>query len=86
MVSVTIVTWNSAQYLNECFASLEAQDYRQFEVIIVDNASSDGTQALLRQVESRWQVIYNAFECRICRWSEPGHSIRGGRLDSLPQP
>src|SRR5208283_548176 len=59
MVSVLIVTWNSAQYLGECFASLAGQDYRELEVIVVDNASSDGTRALLRQVESRWRVIYN---------------------------
>ena len=59
MVSVTIVTWNSAQYLDECFASIEQQDYRELEVIIVDNASTDGTRELLRQVESRWRVIYN---------------------------
>src|SRR5271157_5809202 len=60
MVSVAIVTWNSTQYLEECFASLERQDYRELEVIIVDNASSDGTRALLREAESRWRVIYNA--------------------------
>src|SRR5271157_446572 len=60
MVSVAIVTWNSAQYLEECFASLERQDYREIEVIIFDNASSDGTRALLREIESRWRVIYNA--------------------------
>src|SRR5664279_4634658 len=59
MVSVTIVTWNSAQYLDACFASIERQDYRELEVIIVDNASIDGTRELLRQVESRWRVIYN---------------------------
>ena len=59
MVSVTIVTWNSAQYLGECLASLERQDYRGLEVIFVDNASSDDTQALLRQVQSRWRVFYN---------------------------
>ena len=44
MVSVTIVTWNSAQYLDACFASIEQQDYRELEVIIVDNASTDGTR------------------------------------------
>jgi GT2 family glycosyltransferase len=59
MVSITIVTWNSAQYLDECFGSLERQDHRELEVIIVDNASSDDTRALLREVESRWRVIYN---------------------------
>ena len=59
MVSVTIVTWNSAQYLDECFASIEQQDYRELEVIIVDNASTDGTREILRRVESRWRVIYN---------------------------
>jgi len=47
MVSVTIVTWNSEKYLRECFAALAAQDYRDLEVIIVDNASEDGTRALL---------------------------------------
>ena len=52
MVSVTIVTWNSAQYLDECFAALSSQDYRDLEVVIVDNASEDGTRALLREVEA----------------------------------
>ncbi len=59
MVSVTIVTWNSAQYLTECFASLARQDYPHIEVMVVDNASSDETDKLLRSVASRWQVIYN---------------------------
>jgi GT2 family glycosyltransferase len=59
MVSVTIVTWNSAKYLTECFAALKDQDYPQIEVIVVDNASSDGTRSLLREIESRWRVIYN---------------------------
>ena len=59
MVSVTIVTWNSEQLLEECFAALAAQDYRDLEVIIVDNASTDGTCAVLQTVEPSWRVIYN---------------------------
>ncbi len=59
MVSITIVTWNSAQHLGECFAALRGQDYRELEVIIVDNASEDGTRALLQEVEGQWRVIYN---------------------------
>ena len=59
MVSVTIVTWNSEKYLADCFAALAAQDYRDLEVIIVDNASEDGTHALLKNVDPSWRVIYN---------------------------
>jgi GT2 family glycosyltransferase len=59
MVSVLIVTWNSAQYLDECFAALTTQDYRDLEVIVVDNASEDETREHLQQIESKWRVIYN---------------------------
>src|SRR5271167_5160638 len=59
MVSITIVTWNSEPYLSECFTSLQQQDHPELEVTIVDNASTDGTRALLRSVEARWRVIYN---------------------------
>jgi len=59
MVSVTIVTWNSAKYLEECFAALARQEYSNVEVIVVDNASEDGTRPLLERADRRWQVIYN---------------------------
>ncbi len=59
MVSVTIVTWNSAQFLDECFAALAAQDYRDLEVILVDNDSKDDTRQKLQAVEAKWRIIYN---------------------------
>jgi GT2 family glycosyltransferase len=59
MVSVLLVTWNSAPFLPACFASIDRQDYRDVEVIVVDNASTDATHDLLRSRESQWRVIYN---------------------------
>ena len=59
MVSITSVTCNSARYLQECFAAVEAQDCRDLEVVIFDNGSEDGTREILRQVESGWRVIYH---------------------------
>jgi GT2 family glycosyltransferase len=41
--SIIIPTWNGMEYIEDCLDSLLAQDYPEFEVIIVDNASSDGT-------------------------------------------
>lgn len=46
-VSVIIPNWNGAQLLPTCLRSLAAQTLREFEVIVVDNASSDDSRALL---------------------------------------
>jgi GT2 family glycosyltransferase len=42
-VSVVILTWNGTAYIKPCLTALLAQEYPQPEVIVVDNASSDGT-------------------------------------------
>ena len=41
-ISIIIVTWNSAPHLPRCFSSLKNQSYKDFEIIIIDNGSSDG--------------------------------------------
>jgi GT2 family glycosyltransferase len=43
LASIIVPTWNGIEYIEDCLDSLLAQDYPEFEVIIVDNASSDGT-------------------------------------------
>ena len=43
IVSIVIVCCDSAKYLPRCLKALEAQTYRDFEVILVDNASTDGS-------------------------------------------
>lgn len=47
LLSVQIVTWNSAAVIDACLASLAAQDERAFEVVVVDNASADASAALV---------------------------------------
>lgn len=48
IVSVTIVTWNSSQTIKACLEALFKQTLSDFEVIIVDNHSTDETPAILR--------------------------------------
>lgn len=47
LVSVVLVTWNSAQYLRRCLEGLREQTYRAVELIAIDNASSDDSIALV---------------------------------------
>jgi len=41
--SVLVVAYNSGAHLPRCLAALEAQTCRDFEVIVLDNGSTDGT-------------------------------------------
>ena len=59
MVSVTIVTYNSARFIRRCLEAVLAQTHPRLEMIVVDNASTDGTIAILRQYEGRCRVVYN---------------------------
>ena len=58
-VSVTIVTYNSGRFIKRCLESVLAQRYANREIIIVDNASTDGTVDILEQFEGRCQIVYN---------------------------
>ena len=49
LVSIVLVCWNSAATLPRCLDCLTAQTCRDFEVIIIDNGSSDGATQRLEQ-------------------------------------
>ena len=58
-VSVTIVTYNSGRFIKRCLESVLSQRYRLKEVIVIDNASNDGTVDILEQFDDRCQIHYN---------------------------
>ncbi len=48
-VSVIIPNYNGKEYLENCMDSLMRQDVRSFEVIVIDDASSDGSLLRIKQ-------------------------------------
>lgn len=48
-VTVAIPVYNGLPYLKEAVDSILSQDFEDLELIIADNASTDGTEALCRQ-------------------------------------
>jgi GT2 family glycosyltransferase len=59
MVSVTIVTYNSGRFIKRCLESVLAQKGPEKEIIVIDNASTDGTIDILEQFEDRVRITYN---------------------------
>jgi hypothetical protein len=48
LVSILVLNWNSCHLTVECVESLRSLDYGNHEVVLIDNGSEDGSEALLR--------------------------------------
>jgi GT2 family glycosyltransferase len=59
LVSVTLVTYNSGRFIKKCLESVLAQKYPDLELIVIDNASTDGTIDILEQFDGRCRIVYN---------------------------
>ena len=47
LISAVIATYNAEKYLNECLSSLARQDYLDFEVVIINDGSTDNSEPLI---------------------------------------
>src|SRR4051794_27638762 len=50
-VSVLMTTWNGARTIRPSIASLLAQSFRDFELLVVDDGCTDGTAAILAGID-----------------------------------
>lgn len=58
-VCVIVLNWNGRRYLDDCFTSLQAQTYTDYEVILVDNGSIDGSVGWVAERFPRVRLICN---------------------------
>lgn len=56
MISIVTPTYNSEEYLEECIRSIMAQTYTDYEHIIVDGGSTDGTIEIIRKYEKQYPM------------------------------
>jgi len=57
VITIVIPTWNGLHLLEPCFESLKSQSYRDFEIIVVDNGSRDGTVEWIRSQNPEIKLI-----------------------------
>jgi GT2 family glycosyltransferase len=59
LISVVVLNWNGTPFVEQCLASVIAQTYTPLEIIVVDNASSDGSIDLVTKTSPRAKMIIN---------------------------
>lgn len=57
-VSVIIPTYNSSQFLREAVQSVLQQTFADFEIIVIDDGSTDNTAEMMQQFEGKVIYIY----------------------------
>lgn len=58
-VSVILVNWNGLHYLKKCLPTLTKSSYSNYEIIVTDNASSDGSTSYLTKYYPKVKIVRN---------------------------
>src|ERR1035441_7219492 len=81
VISVCIPTYNGREHLAECIGSIRSQTFTDFEVVVCDDQSSDGTLEFARQLaegDERFRFISNPSRLGLAsNWDNCGHEARG---------
>jgi GT2 family glycosyltransferase len=84
---VVVVNWNRRELLTACLASLARQTHRDFDVIVVDNGSKDGSAEAVKQIADTYPVplrlIQNATNRGFCAANNQGIAATSGPLIAL---
>lgn len=58
LVSVIIAAYNCDKYINQCIDSLLNQSFKNFEIIVVDDGSTDRTYSILNEYKTKNKNLY----------------------------
>lgn len=84
LISVIILNYNGARWMERCLASLQAQTwFEHIEVIIADNHSTDGSDDLCERLLEGWsngRFIQNGANLGFCEGNNRGAALARGKF------
>lgn len=54
---VIIPAYNVEEYIEHCIVSIEEQSFKDFEIVVVDDMSSDNTRGVLRELKNKYHNL-----------------------------
>ena len=79
LASVIILNLNGKRFLKDCFESLKRQTYQNFEVILVDNGSTDNSVKFIKSNFPEVKIIVNKKNLGFAQANNQGFEIAQGR-------
>lgn len=84
--AIVVITWNSARYLRRCAEGVAAQSLAPAEIIVVDNASTDGSAELAAALLPSATVLRNATNTGFAAAANQGIAATSAELVLLLNP
>ena len=83
--SIIIVTYNSSEYIKMCLESIKTKTQLNYEIIIIDNCSSDGTADFLKTLKNE-KIILNSKNLGFSKGCNQGIEVSKGEYIVLLNP
>lgn len=78
-ISIIIPVYNGINFIEGCLDSITLQTYKEFEIIVVDNGSTDNTPFLIEENYSRVRVVKNKKNLGTCKARNQAIEITQGK-------
>jgi glycosyltransferase involved in cell wall biosynthesis len=83
LITLITVVKNGAQTIERCLKSVQAQRYKHIEYIVLDGASTDGTQAILERYRPLMRCYYSKPDKGAYDATRQGFNLAGGEIVGL---
>lgn len=83
LISVIVVNWNRRELLRQALASLKAQQQVRYELLVVDNGSTDGSLEMVESDFPEVRVTRNAVNRGFCAANNQGIAAASGEFIAL---